>query len=581
MLYATVRQRKIYVKKPTTVIQNGVGVDELTLDMDAEWGSMDSIICVFTLKYTESTSTTETGSDGNSTTKITTETKEITKQMLHTYGTTLLVPWECLVKTGLLSVSCTGYVGSTKIMTTMLPDSFWNVVQNGAITGDETIDPTPTLYQQIVAAAGVATTAAAAANNAASEIKAAAAAGEYDGKTPTVRIGSTTTGATGSEAQVTNSGTSTDLVLNFTIPRGTQGTQGAPGVSPTISIGKVETLETGAAATATMTGTTKNPVLNLGIPKGDAGAPGTAPTITATKSDKTTTISVDGKAVAEIKDGENGTDGDDGYSPSAKVEKSGTVTTVKITDKSGTTTAEVKDGGPGTDGTSVTISKISESTDDGGSNVVTFNDGKTLTVKNGNKGSDGVTPSLSIGTVETLAAGSDATASITGTDEKPVLNLGIPKGADGSGGGSGGVAKTTLASFTLEEDLTNYATLKVSLSDNPFKFSQVLVSITAQQADDSGQYQTYLYGADGSMSQVAHLNTRFSKSAVKSWFITASIFKSYVSAIASENVDGYMWTNQTQYSFVYTRKTESHTENYLKLSNMSAKAGMTVTVEGI
>ena len=41
------------------------------------------------------------------------------------------------------------------------------------------------------------------------------------------------------------------------------------------------------------------------------------------------------------------------------------------------------------DGTSVTITNISESTEDGGSNVVTFSDGKTLTVKNGSKGSEG------------------------------------------------------------------------------------------------------------------------------------------------------------------------------------------------
>ena len=34
MLYATVRQRKIYVKSPVTVIQNGVNVDTLILDMD-------------------------------------------------------------------------------------------------------------------------------------------------------------------------------------------------------------------------------------------------------------------------------------------------------------------------------------------------------------------------------------------------------------------------------------------------------------------------------------------------------------------------------------------------------------------
>ena len=41
------------------------------------------------------------------------------------------------------------------------------------------------------------------------------------------------------------------------------------------------------------------------------------------------------------------------------------------------------------DGTSVTVSSVSESTEDGGSNVVTFSDGKTLTIKNGKKGAKG------------------------------------------------------------------------------------------------------------------------------------------------------------------------------------------------
>ena len=50
------------------------------------------------------------------------------------------------------------------------------------------------------------------------------------------------------------------------------------------------------------------------------------------------------------------------------------------------------------------------------------------------KGKDGVTPNLTIGTVETLNAGTSATATITGDKENPVLNLGIPKGADGSPG---------------------------------------------------------------------------------------------------------------------------------------------------
>ena len=44
----------------------------------------------------------------------------------------------------------------------------------------------------------------------------------------------------------------------------------------------------------------------------------------------------------------------------------------------------------GVNGTSVTVSNVSSSSADGGNNVVTFSDGKTLTVKNGTKGSTGV-----------------------------------------------------------------------------------------------------------------------------------------------------------------------------------------------
>lgn len=46
-------------------------------------------------------------------------------------------------------------------------------------------------------------------------------------------------------------------------------------------------------------------------------------------------------------------------------------------------------------------------------------------------GTNGITPNLTIGTVETLPSGSNATAIITGDKENPVLNLEIPKGTDG------------------------------------------------------------------------------------------------------------------------------------------------------
>jgi len=61
------------------------------------------------------------------------------------------------------------------------------------------------------------------------------------------------------------------------------------------------------------------------------------------------------------------------------------------------------------------------------------------------KGADGVSPVLSVGTVTTLAAGSPATASLSGTAGAPKLNLGVPVGA------AGAPATTLLGSVTLSE----------------------------------------------------------------------------------------------------------------------------------
>ena len=52
----------------------------------------------------------------------------------------------------------------------------------------------------------------------------------------------------------------------------------------------------------------------------------------------------------------------------------------------------------------------------------------------GPKGDTGATPNIQIGTVQTLEPGQDATASMTGTPENPLLNLGIPKGEKGDPG---------------------------------------------------------------------------------------------------------------------------------------------------
>ena len=51
----------------------------------------------------------------------------------------------------------------------------------------------------------------------------------------------------------------------------------------------------------------------------------------------------------------------------------------------------------------------------------------------GTPGINGQTPNITIGQVETLPAGSDVTATITGETPNLVLNLGIPRGLDGDG----------------------------------------------------------------------------------------------------------------------------------------------------
>ena len=91
------------------------------------------------------------------------------------------------------------------------------------------------------------------------------------------------------------------------------------------------------------------------------------------------------------------------------------------------------------------------------------------------RGADGAVPDIQIGTVTTLPAGSDATASMGGTAENPLLNLGIPRGSDGQGGGSGGTdISLGLTSATVGQ------TIKVKAVDTDGK-------PTAWEAAESGE----------------------------------------------------------------------------------------------
>ena len=88
----------------------------------------------------------------------------------------------------------------------------------------------------------------------------------------------------------------------------------------------------------------------------------------------------------------------------------------------------------------------------------------------GDRGDTGATPNISIGTVSTLEPTEDATATITGTAEQPVLNLGIPQGEQGEVSMAQlysilptGEASGTVASFSDGADSVPMPSLKVTL----------------------------------------------------------------------------------------------------------------------
>lgn len=75
-----------------------------------------------------------------------------------------------------------------------------------------------------------------------------------------ITVGDTITTPGGTLATVTNTGTLTDVILNFTIPAGLDG------ISPSITIGNTATTEPGTQATVTNVGTLSNLILDFTIP---------------------------------------------------------------------------------------------------------------------------------------------------------------------------------------------------------------------------------------------------------------------------------------------------------------------------
>ena len=106
----------------------------------------------------------------------------------------------------------------------------------------------------------------------------------------------------------------------------------------------------------------------------------------------------------------------------------------------------------------------------------------------GPAGATGATPNIQIGDVTTLQPGQQATASITGTPENPLLNLGIPQGQ--AGAGENLIAgQVTLASGTIPAGQTavnddSFVDTGLTLSD----LKQYKYFIIRIRLDDSKPY---------------------------------------------------------------------------------------------
>ena len=237
------------------------------------------------------------------------------------------------------------------------------------------------------------------------------------GGTVSVEVGDTVTGDPGTDASVTNEGTDTHVVLNFTIPRGEpgaqgpvgpagadgkdgkqgpQGVQGPPGQdgaqgpageAATISVSETVTGEPGTEAAVENVGTANAASLKFTIPRGEPGAQGPAGA-----------------------DGQPGKQGPQGIQ-----------------------------GPPGHDGAQGPAGPAGKGVPTGGAagQVLakkTATDYDTEWVDQTGGGGGGGTVSVEVGDTVTGAPGTDASVTNAGTDTHVVLNFTIPRGEPGAQG---------------------------------------------------------------------------------------------------------------------------------------------------
>ena len=321
------------------------------------------------------------------------------------------------------------------------------------------------------------------------------------GSAATIQVGTTTTGEPGTDAQVTNSGTSSAAVFNFVIPRGAKGEQGETGPQGEQGV-QGETGEQGIQGDTGPQG--EQGVQGEQGPKGETGETGPQ----GPKGDPFTYQDFTEAQLEELK-----TDITTYYKNIKNTYTTTTtnVTTIPISFSETTFRSDIDilsvyiNGFKMVEGTEYNISNnnivltipldvigtvveysilrsVAATTSDynllkgdtgpqgeQGPQGIQGEKGDT-----GATGQDGITPNIQVGTTTTLAAGSEATVTQRGTTANPIFDFGIPKGADGAGGG-----------VTNYNDLTNKPVINLSSEDNSNPI--VLYNL------DEGIYKLYGY----------------------------------------------------------------------------------------
>jgi hypothetical protein len=306
-----------------------------------------------------------------------------------------------------------------------------------------------------------------------------------------VSVGTVTTGAAGSSVAITNAGSSTAAVFDFTIPRGDTGAAGqnielqsttahvqwrvvgetawsnllalSSLAGPTGPAGPANTLVIGAVASGTtasavIAGTAPNQTLDLILPRGEVGPAGPANTLTI---DSVTTGAAGSSASATIAGtapnqtlsltiprgdvGPTGATGSQGPAGDAASVTVGTVTTgaagssVSVTN-SGSPSAAVLDfaiprGDTGTDGREVELQASATHVQWRYAGSTAWSNLVPLSEIRGPQGPTTIT----VGTVTTGAAGSSASVTNSGSGSDLVLDFTIPRGDTGAAGVSLGL----------------------------------------------------------------------------------------------------------------------------------------------